>query len=86
MRIISCICVLIVLATAARPQAYADETERGAIVFRDYCANCHSVEPHRNLIGPSLFGVVGRQSGHVPGFDTGSQHRIRNCLGWGYAE
>ncbi|GEM_PF-499371 len=31
------------------------------------CAVCHSVEPGQNMIGPSLAGVVGRQSGSVAG-------------------
>ena len=26
------------------------------------------MQPGRNLVGPSLFGVVGRHSGQVPGF------------------
>jgi cytochrome c2 len=33
---------------------------RGAELFRQNCAPCHSVEPGKNLVGPSLFSVVGR--------------------------
>jgi len=33
------------------------------------CAVCHSVEPGRNMIGPSLFGVMGRDIASVEGFD-----------------
>ena len=29
---------------------------------------CHSVEPGKNGIGPTLAGVVGRKAGAVPGF------------------
>ncbi|MXO87202.1 c-type cytochrome [Altererythrobacter aestuarii] len=32
------------------------------------CAICHSVEPGKSGIGPSLAGVVGRRSGSVAGF------------------
>jgi len=33
------------------------------------CRSCHSTEPGKNLIGPSLAGVVGRKAGSVPGFN-----------------
>lgn len=32
------------------------------------CRTCHSVEPGKNGLGPSLFGVVGSKAGHVEGF------------------
>ena len=32
------------------------------------CSGCHSVEPGRNLLGPSLHGVAGRKAGAVAGF------------------
>jgi len=32
------------------------------------CKACHSVEPGKNGVGPSLAGVVGRKAGTVPGF------------------
>lgn len=32
------------------------------------CKACHRVEPGKNLVGPSLFGVVGRKAGTEPGF------------------
>lgn len=40
----------------ARPAAFAQ------------CASCHSVEPGRNGIGPSLAGVFGAKAGHEPAF------------------
>jgi cytochrome c len=33
------------------------------------CRSCHSVEPGRNGIGPSLFGIVGTRAGDVPGYN-----------------
>jgi cytochrome c len=33
------------------------------------CRSCHSTEPGRNGIGPSLFGVYGRKAGSLPGFN-----------------
>jgi cytochrome c len=37
---------------------------------RDFsrCAACHSAEPGKNGIGPSLAGVVGRSSGGAPDY------------------
>ncbi|MFG1297892.1 c-type cytochrome [Xanthobacter variabilis] len=32
------------------------------------CKACHRVEPGKNLVGPTLFGVVGRKAGTEPGF------------------
>ena len=32
------------------------------------CVACHSVEPGKMMVGPSLAGVVGRKSGTVKGF------------------
>jgi len=39
----------------------------GKTVFNK-CAICHSPAQGRNMVGPSLFGVVGRKSASVPGF------------------
>jgi cytochrome c len=32
------------------------------------CAACHTDEPGRNGVGPSLHAIIGRQAGSVPGF------------------
>lgn len=48
--------------------AYADAA-RGADVFGENCAVCHSVaQPLKNKMGPGLYGVVGRTAGTVPDF------------------
>ena len=33
------------------------------------CRSCHSVEPGKHGIGPSLFGIVGTRAGDIPGFN-----------------
>lgn len=49
--------------------ALADgDAEAGKNVFKK-CAICHSPEAGKNKIGPSLFGVVGRPSASVPGYN-----------------
>jgi nitrite reductase (NO-forming) len=40
----------------------------GRLVFRK-CQACHSMEPGRNILGPSLAGVIGRKSGSEPGYN-----------------
>jgi cytochrome c len=32
------------------------------------CMSCHTVEPGKNMIGPSLHGVVGRKAASLPGY------------------
>lgn len=53
-----------VIASPARSQ----DVTAGERLFKTQCASCHSIEPGKNMVGPSLFGVVGRHSSQVPGF------------------
>ena len=48
--------------------AMAADAEAGAKVFKTQCAVCHSPVAGKNMVGPSLFGVVGREAGSAPGF------------------
>ncbi len=57
---------LAAVLSAMTGSARADDT--GEAVFKKNCAICHTVEPGKNKIGPTLFGVVGRKAGTVPGF------------------
>jgi len=52
---------------AAQPPAQTD-VAAGREVFR-MCQACHSLDPGRNLIGPSLAGLIGRRAGTASGFD-----------------
>jgi cytochrome c len=49
------------------PARAADATA-GEAVFKSQCSICHSIQPGRNQVGPSLAGIVGRKAGQVPGF------------------
>jgi len=44
------------------------DAARGAKIFKTKCAQCHVVEPGVNKQGPSLHGLLGRQSGSVADF------------------
>lgn len=39
------------------------------------CKTCHVVTPGVNRIGPSLYGVVGRTSGSIPGFNYSAANK-----------
>ncbi len=64
--------VLLLLAPlpllAAAPAVRAQDAAKGALVFKQNCAICHTIEPGKNKIGPSLAGVVGRKAGSAPGY------------------
>ena len=49
-------------------EAKAADPAAGKSVFTSVCSICHSVQQGKNLVGPSLFGIVGRKTGSVPGF------------------
>jgi cytochrome c2 len=55
--------------------ARAQDATAGERVFKSQCSICHSPQANRNIIGPSLFSVVGRHSGRVPGFSYSSANR-----------
>ena len=59
--------LLIALATQSHPADAADPAA-GQAVFKVQCGICHSVVQGKNMVGPSLFGIVGRKSGTVEGF------------------
>lgn len=48
--------------------AFAADPAAGEHIFKSQCGICHSAAKGRNMIGPSLFGVVGRKAGSEPGF------------------
>lgn len=57
-------CLLPLAAAAA-----ATTTSSPEALFKELCSDCHTVKPGTNKRGPSLAGVVGRQSGKVAGYN-----------------
>jgi nitrite reductase (NO-forming) len=54
--------------TAAQPvTGSGGDREQGRQVYRK-CQACHSLEPGKNGIGPTLAAIVGKRAGSEPGF------------------
>lgn len=71
----------IVLGVGAIAPARAQDAADGKGIFRSQCSICHSPRPGQNIVGPSLFGVVGRHSGRISGFNY-SQANIASGITW----
>lgn len=48
--------------------ALTGDAAKGKTVFYK-CLSCHSVKEGENKLGPSLYGIVGRQAGSIEGFN-----------------
>ena len=67
------------LLCALQARAADDDLE---ITFNDHCRECHSFVKDDNRLGPSLYGVVGRKAGVLPGYGfSQSLKRFRGDLG-----
>ena len=56
--------------------AGAGDPEAGQEDFATYCGDCHSTSSDLvNRKGPSLFGIIGRKAGTVPGFEYSDANR-----------
>jgi cytochrome c len=68
----------------AAGEAAGGDAAKGEQVFKQ-CMTCHRIGPDaKNLIGPVLTGVIGRQSGTAPGFAYSSLNKNagENGLVW----
>ena len=67
---------LIALAAATSASAAADSLSSGKAVFASQCSTCHSNARNGPVIlGPPLYGVVGRKAGTVSGFSYSTAMR-----------
>ncbi len=68
--IVATLSSVIALSTAASAQVASKggDEAKGEMVFKQ-CMTCHRIGPDaKNLVGPVLTGVIGRQSGTAAGF------------------
>ena len=62
------IALIVVLAVSATAGAQTGDPARGERLF-GACAACHSLEPNRNMTGPSLSELWNRKPGTLPSFE-----------------
>jgi cytochrome c len=59
--------VLPILSGAALAQDDVDPKE-AQLAFNNHCRTCHTTKEGDNRLGPSLYGVMGREAGSAPGY------------------
>ena len=80
------ICLGLAVASVAAlvPQSAlmaGDDVARGEAVFMSNCIACHALPNlDQNMIGPSLYGVVGRHSGRANGFSYSIANTQSNLI------
>jgi cytochrome c len=68
-RLLTALAGALALTCALSAIASAQEATQGRTVFQANCAVCHqAVANGHAMIGPNLWGVVGRRAGSVAGF------------------
>ncbi len=68
LRLPSAVLAAALLLSAAGAADAAGDAGRGRAVYTSQCSTCHSIRPNETVLGPSLFGVAGRNSGTLKGF------------------
>ena len=71
----------VVCGTAVVAARASGDPEAGQKILRIQCAACHAVTAGRTMVGPTLAGIVGRQSGSVEGYRYSDANR-RADLVW----
>lgn len=72
---------LAVILVSSPLHAQQDNVARGQRDFR-VCAPCHSLEPNRNMTGPSLANLWGRKAGSLASFDRYSDALKTSGIIW----
>src|SRR6267378_3834968 len=75
------IAVVATIASVSPALAQSGDAARGQQDFRA-CAPCHSLEPDRNMTGPSLANLWGRKAGGLPSFDRYSNALKSSGIIW----
>jgi cytochrome c len=75
------IVVLAAFASLSSALAEQGDASRGQQDFRA-CAPCHSLEPDRNMTGPSLASLWGRKAGSLPSFERYSDALKSSGIIW----
>jgi len=81
---VSVFALVAAVAALSAGVASAQDAAKGEQVFKQ-CMTCHRIGPDaKNLVGPVLTGVIGRQSGTAPGFAYSTLNKAagENGLVW----
>lgn len=78
------IAAAISVGVLSAPAMAAGDAAKGAIVFNQ-CKVCHVAEKGVNRVGPSLWGVVGRKSGSVVGYNYSKANKESGLI-WTVAQ
>jgi cytochrome c len=66
-------CVLLSSSASAQaPAAQGADATAGQQAFNNACRTCHTVKDGDNRQGPSLYKIVGRKAGSLPGYSYSS--------------
>jgi cytochrome c len=77
----SVVIALVTFASLSSALADQGDASRGQQDFRA-CAPCHSLEPERNMTGPSLANLWDRKAGSLPSFDRYSDALKSSGIIW----
>jgi cytochrome c len=80
--LLAAIAITIVIRSTTVADAAGDAT-KGAVIFQQ-CGACHSPKQGVNMVGPSLFAVVGRPAGSISGYSYSQamQEAAKKGLVW----
>ncbi|HSE76590.1 MAG TPA: c-type cytochrome [Alphaproteobacteria bacterium] len=73
-----------IIAVSAHEAPAADPAAGQKVFAR--CKQCHTLEPGKNKIGPSLAGVFGRKAGAVAGFNYSAEYPDAGMKGLSWNE
>ncbi len=78
---LSGLAIVAIAASVSGGAAQAQDATKGEAVFKQ-CMTCHRIGPDaKNLVGPVLTGLIGRQSGTVEGYSYSALNKAAGAAG-----
>jgi cytochrome c len=71
---------ILTYASIVHADSIAGDPAAGSDVFAGECSDCHSVKQGKNKKGPSLFGIIGRQSASIADFSYSDDMKSLNVV------
>lgn len=81
-KILRLLVIVALLVSGVAHDAHAQGDAQRGVKFFAQCAACHTLEPGRNLTGPSLANLFGRKAGTVSNFLRYSEALRRSGVVW----